>query len=332
MDVDPDPPVPVSISRAGRQRKFPKHYVDFLPSMPSSLPHIPSKAPAVRNARAVPCQPSPEPSPEPEAPAIQPVRTEPNDLGLYRVYVTPPSSDPTDIVSLDSLCDSPNLATATAAAPRNILSSLGITSLTQPIIDSFAPFLNITVFRLVSWWYNGSSMKSAAEIDRLINDVLTQDDFDKSHLLGVRAATEAARLDKYETEKKKDGTFTSADGWTESSVKIRLPAKEVKYSNETLAPSFEVPGIFHRDITNIIKSAYEDDISLTFNMTPYEEFVEQSPGEPPMRVYGETYTADAHIQLHKDVQEPRPPGNTMERVVAAITLQTLATLLCGRAI
>lgn len=65
-------------------------------------------------------------------------------------------------------------------------------------------------------------------------------------------------------------------------------------------------------------------------MTPYEEFVQTSPDQPPIRVYGETYTANAHIQFHKDVQDsPRPPGDTMEHVVAAIMLWSDSTHLAN---
>lgn len=63
------------------------------------------------------------------------------------------------------------------------------------VTNTFAPFLNMTVFRLMSWFYGGSQMKSLAELDSLVNDVILQEDFDKAHLHGFSAARESARLD-----------------------------------------------------------------------------------------------------------------------------------------
>lgn len=135
-------------------------------------------------------------------------------------------------------------------------------------------------------------MESVAELDRLVNDVILQPDFEKDHLTGFRAAREIERLGTQNAQK--NATFTAPDGWRESSVKLRLPAEKVKFRSEDKAPGFVVPGDFHRDLVDVIKSTFEDDVFLTFNTTPYKEYHQPSPGEDSGRVFGETYTADAY--------------------------------------
>ncbi len=41
----------------------------------------------------------------------------------------------------------------------------------------FVPFLNATVFRLMNWFYSGSSFKSIAELQSLVDDVILAPDF-----------------------------------------------------------------------------------------------------------------------------------------------------------
>lgn len=84
-------------------------------------------------------------------------------------------------------------------------------------------------------------MKSLAELDLLVNDVILADDFDKRHLEGFSATRELECLDKYANN---PGLYPQ-DGWKESSVKIRLPADNIKHSSETDTPEFKVTGIYH---------------------------------------------------------------------------------------
>ena len=54
----------------------------------------------------------------------------------------------------------------------------------------FAPFLNATVFQLMDWFYSGSSAKSVAELQSLVNDVLLAQDFKLSDLTDFSARHE----------------------------------------------------------------------------------------------------------------------------------------------
>jgi len=110
------------------------------------------------------------------------VKTEPNQYGLYKIFPNRPTHDPDDSVSLDDLCKSSELL-----VPDKPISSSGST-------DPWFPFLNATVARLMAWFHLGSTLKSIAELDSLVQDVLLKDDFDRTHLLNFSAARENKRL------------------------------------------------------------------------------------------------------------------------------------------
>src|SRR6267154_358780 len=310
------PPKPVSTSRFGRIRTFPKGYSDFLPCqpVPPSFSHIPSIR---RPTSPIPGQSA---SPEPEAAQVEliPVQTELNDAGLFRIYPKMPTSDPDDWLDLEAICDSPNFGiNIQTVAPVNPLAGFGIQKDTVPTTNFFAPFLNATVFRLINWFY-GSVTKSVADLDNLVQDVFLQPDFRKEHLEGFRAAREIRRLD--ENSAKKDATFLATDGWRKSSVKLQLsPPNRVKSGTEQKAPEFAVPGVFHRDLVDIIQSAFEGDAFLSFNTTPYKEYHLHSPDESPHRVFGETYSADAYYEAWEEIQAlPQEPDDELECVVAGL--------------
>jgi hypothetical protein len=297
------PPINIASSRTGRAHRLPKRYNDYLPSMPTPLAHIPDPSP----------QRSPSPissTPHPDPDVSQPVHTEPNDMGLFRIYPTIPAHDPLDALSIDDVCDSKGLAVAESCTPKPT-SPFGIPTIASSISNIFAPFLNMTVYRLMDWYYSGSNAKSLAELDRLVNEVILQDDFDPNDLKGFRASTETKRMDQAIGGNNSE-TFSGMDGWTESLVTIRLPAcdlKKRKYKNEEQAPGLEIPGVWHRDIVEVIESAWKDDASESYHSMLFKEYVQLSPEKPPKRVFGEAFTADAFLVFDEEIRAiPREPG------------------------
>lgn len=339
----PPPPSPVllstpdlaPISRSGRRNRFPTNrYKDFLPGKGHGIANFinvtPPRAPSP--IHEVPEQNrdvTPDPPNNP-APTRQPVQTKPDEFGLFKVYPSMPTSNPDELVSLDTLCDSGAFAVASNPSGREPSSSFGFSSVTETVTNVFAPFLNMTVFRLMSWFYGGSQMKSIDELNKLVNEVLLAPDFDTAHLEGFQASTELARLDAHEAKKNKDGTFSSSDGWTESSVKLRLPSEKAKFAKEEDAPIFDVPGLHHRNIISILRTVYQEDTFYEMNTMPYKEYVLHEPGQPPDRVWGEAYSADAHYAFHEEVQDaPRPEGDKLEHVVAGLQLWSDSTHLAN---
>jgi len=174
-------------------------------------------------------------------------------------------------------------------------------------------------------------MKSLAELDRLVNEVVLADDFDKADLQGFRASKELERLDQYQGDPEDiRSSFSTADGWIETSVKICLPTDGVRHLSEESAPEFAVPGLFYRRPLEVIKTAFREASAEQFHLTPFETFFQASPNEPAERVYSEMYTSPAMInEHHKIASTPRVDGCTLETVVASIMLWSDSTHLAS---
>lgn len=284
--------------------------------------------PSVRHAQNTIPAPSRSQSPPSETlcpPSPSFIETEPNEFGLYRSYMSYPTQDPEEALSLDDMCDAPGFSTAQMSSDRRKWwSGFGLGR--QNPNDIFAPFLNATVFRLMNWFYGGSNMKSLAELDLLVKEVLLADDFDKKHLEGFSTARELGRLDKYMDTP----DLHPQDGWKESSVKVRLPAEKVRHGAEDDAPEFEVCGVYHRSIVEVIKSTFQEPLAKTFHFTPFKLYWKSSPAEPPQRVISELYNSDAMLNEHQKIQaQPREPGCTLETAIAAMMLWSDSTHLAN---
>lgn len=184
-------------------------------------------------------------------------------------------------------------------------------------------------------------MKCINELDSLVNDVLRAPNFKLEDLDGFRASTDLARLDAYTNleHKNTDATFTASAGWMEKSVQIRLPAETTKYSKEEDAPEFVVPGLYHRNITSIMKTVYEEDTFYEMNTTPYKQYVRlgDDPTKTPDRIIDETYSADPQYVYHEEVQKlqedvrniARPQDDNLEHVVACAQIWSDSTHLAN---
>ena len=261
---------------------------------------------------------------------------DPNQFGLFRSFLDTPVYDPEDHVSIPSVCDAPTLAGVQADRSRWRL-PFGLNNVTEAAGSYFAPFLNATVYRLMHWYYTGSHIKSLGELDRLVNDVILVDDFDKNDLENFSAAREAKRLDEWE-DIREDSSFTAKDGWREASVKISVPSQGVKYQSEGHAHQFEVSGVFYRPLVDVLKSALQDPVAAAFNLIPYRLYWNSSaPGSasgpntpPPERVYSEVYNSEAMLAEYEKIKQEHPPEANApyaETVIAALMFWSDSTHL-----
>ncbi|THH19110.1 hypothetical protein EW146_g1980 [Bondarzewia mesenterica] len=287
---------------SGRARRFPKRYDDYVPSLPTPIPYVPQRA--IPHSLPV-HSPSEEPLDESIlsqtdlASSLQNynILTEPNEFGLYRAYTTIPSYDPYE--GFESMCDSSEFSISQATDTRNWLS--GFRSQVSKLCDSlhnnvYAPFLNVTVFRLMNWFYNSSNQKSIADLDRLVNNVILPDDFDKAHLEGFSARRELNRLDNNQQKPE----FSLDDGWHKTSVKIRLPADKVCYETEADAPELEVTGLYYRKLLDVLKTAWSEPAASHFHLFPFKLFWKASEhsDDPPVRVLPD-FVQDTYGRIYK---------------------------------
>jgi Plavaka transposase len=342
MDVDDDDEVPKAIipkqdivipsTSCGRRRRFPGHFIDYLPSLSVHLPHTPERPhqqmqPKGPDSNQRSQSPSPSRSPTPPAAdgAVPTFDTEPDEFGLFRSYISCPTYEPDEEISLDSVCDADGFSVVKANS-NNWSSMFGPYSPSAGSIgkNPFAPFLNATVFHLMSWFYGGSNMKSVTELDKLVNDVILDEDFDKAHLKGFNATRELKRVDEYEQDKE----LPAKDGWKETSVKISLPAERAHNDSEEDAPTFKVNGVFYRPLTDVIVSAFQEAAVQSFHLTPFRLFWKRSEDAPAERVISELYNSDAMIMEHQKIlAQPREPDCSLEIVVGALMLWSDSTHL-----
>ena len=173
---------------------------------------------------------------------------------------------PNELFTLNALSDSPNFTPdVQSTQARPWWSSLG--SSLSVIKESFAPFLNASVFRLLNWHYNGSNLKSLSQLDDLVNNVILQPDFSQEDFTGFSASCEAERLDHY--AENPESPFSPKDGWIETSVAISIPADNVKHSSVEAAPKYEVPGLFYCPLIEIIKSSFQEPSAEHFHLFPF---------------------------------------------------------------
>lgn len=86
LEPNPSPDRQIVPTKSGCQRKFPRHFKDYIPSLPTTLPHMPERpqvpAPVLHTRSPTP----PSPPPDLHQPVV--IETEPDTFGLYRSYKT----------------------------------------------------------------------------------------------------------------------------------------------------------------------------------------------------------------------------------------------------
>ncbi|KAF9226856.1 hypothetical protein BS17DRAFT_794281 [Gyrodon lividus] len=181
------------------------------------------------------------------------------------------------------------------------------------------------------WQYSGSNLKLAAELNHLgsfIQDPqfepALEDSFNHDHKQKL--------IEKYLYPK--SNIFSADHGWKASSVPVPLPHEQTKFQSSKCNPSIPVlmvDGVHHRDITNIIISVFQDEISSTYHMISFEEYWKPDPGDSdPIRVFSEAYTSPQYLDTYQQVNSlPHKDGDDLKHVVAPLMLWSNATHLAN---
>ncbi|KAG2117894.1 uncharacterized protein F5147DRAFT_565960, partial [Suillus discolor] len=91
--------------------------------------------------------------------------TEPDSMGLYRIYPTHPTSIPPNDSSLISRTDAPTLEGEQVTESSNTHASTGFA---PPDVDNdhiFDPFTNPMCGLMMTWRYTGTNEKSDAKVN-----------------------------------------------------------------------------------------------------------------------------------------------------------------------
>ena len=230
--------------------------------------------------------------------------------------------------SLVTACDAPTLDTGDTT-PKGFVPPQSVMGPGEgedaALGNIFAPFMNPTCGLLMAWQYTGTNQKSAAELDWLAK--IQMDPLcDTEDLRGFAYTREMKLLDKF--LQKKDNPFHEEHGWKCSPVSFHLPKEKVCFCTEADAPSITVDGIYHRDLTDIIKSAFEDSEN-SFHTTPFMQHWKINE-HCTFNVFSEPFTSLEMIDAYKEVNTlPWEPGNELEWVVAGLMVWSDSTHLAS---
>jgi hypothetical protein len=312
---------------------------NFLPVMRTALAHIPSKEPS----RVIPdpvSHPISESLVSPRLPdAVEDTSAEsihvaadeshPNHIdsvtmnadrfGTYRVYARKP------------LAQGPVLVEDSDRQPASNLGS-SLTDVQTSGTPYYHPFSNPSAAAMMVAHHCGSVVQSVHHTTQLAHILGSLgSDLNPSDLGSFSAALENKKLDAVLASEAQN-TFHLGDGWAESSVRIRLPLDKLKMQESDVV-EFEIGGVFHRDIIDIITSVYQSDAVCSFNLIPFEQFWKPSEDAPPERIYGEVYgsqvmlDADAEIYKHCLENDSNPPE--LEAISVPLMLYSDSTHLAN---
>lgn len=237
----------------------------------------------------------------------------PNAFGIFREYLHRPSYDPDSTIQLEDLANFP------LAAPdltQSSTSNDGPTNHPPPW-----PFENMSKYLLMNWFHTGSSQKSEGEVTRLAKEVISHAEFKPEDLAGFSAHQENKRLD--ESQNVGSTVPFSSDDWKEVSVGIDIPVPK-----KGMPPrKFNVPGLYHRSIVQVIKATWGAVTSAPFHLTPFKRIHLDQNGVKT-RIYDEVYTSEAFEEAHDRLQKQAPEaGCTLERVIAGLMFWSDSTHL-----
>jgi hypothetical protein len=181
---------------------------------------------------------------------------------------------------------------------------------------------NESVEMLMNWKDSGTSTKSDAEVNHLVQDVLLDPNFKLEDLQGFSVARENQQSDAAEKKSRFFDSFRTAD------VNIEVPS-----GTKGIPPAtFSVPGLLYRKLTTVIHAAFSSPLASHFHFSPFKLF-HRSPSSEEERVFSEVYNSDVFIEEHDNVQRaPLPPDEPdckREKVVAALMFWSDSTHLAN---
>ena len=249
-----------------------------------------------------------------------PFQTRANKLGVFRRYTHTPTWIPKHEERLELVSEvQPSPIHTSSEAMHEI--SRGMPA------DPFMPFPNLSVALYMAAYFSGKDMKSE-EHATLLGNIMQYPGFRIEEMKGFNAHVENVRLDKY-----LEGDahpFQTGDGWQESTVLIHLPVEGKPVASEDNAPTLPICGLFHRQITDIVRTVCKSKSAETFHFTPYTMHWHPDPLDLDKheRIYTDMYTADAMIQAQMEVDNlPRQEGDNRERIALGLMMASDSTQL-----
>ena len=273
------------------------------------------------------------PKPLPIPPRIMPfppLITLTNQFGLFRRYNIPTQTHfhlPDAELSLDERTDG-QTSLPSADNPQ--------AEKDQLIKRIIRPFPNISSFMLSHWFWNAGWRKTASDRWRLVKEVLLSPLFLLDDLRNVNFGALDQELESWTIPGPEEEPLVSSsnDRWITSSVVIQVPTGKVPrntvHAQKPSLPSskpYIVPGLQHRKLVEVIKSAFASENAKRFHYEPFEQFWQPpDPSAKPQRIFDELYASKAWNEEHERIQRSLPQeGCSLPRVIAAMMLWSDST-------
>ena len=227
--------------------------------------------------------------------------TDADCFGVYHVYSRKPLRDPIMILP-NTRSDTQSLHPADpgAVCQPETSQTQGAPRTDMENSPYYHPFSNPSAAAMMIAHHSGTQVQSVQKTTQIARTLGSLGaDLNHLDLINFDAALEHKKLDLY-LASAPENVFHREDGWLESSVRIRLPLDKKKVP-EPEAAQFEVEGVFHRDIVDVISSVYRSDAVQSFTHIPFKEFWKPSEGAPPERLYGEIFSSQAMLNADKEI-------------------------------
>ncbi len=92
---------------------------------------------------------------------------------------------------------------------------------------------------------------------------------------------------------------------------------------ESDAAEFEVGGIFHCDIIDVISTVYQSNVVKSFNHVPFKEYWKPLEDSPPECLYGEIYSSQAMLDTDDEICNSGQPSDLDKSDLEAISIPLL---------
>jgi hypothetical protein len=256
-------------------------------------------------------------NPQTEAPSSQYCWTLANVFGLSKKYYGRQllESSPDDYLTLHDLSnDHPDDQTPAS------------TSSNPPTeYASFFPYPNKNSLALGDWYWNHGVQKSQASFKALI-DIVGNPDFKPEDVAKTNWGEINKILASNPTQSSGDsGPEWLGDGWDTSTIEITVPFHQ--RMKDPGPQSYTVGELHHRSIVSVVKQRLESS-SHGIHFEPHELFWKLNEDSEGFRVYGETYTSDAFLDMHRELLDSPPePGCNAPRFIIPLMFWSDATLL-----
>jgi len=165
----------------------------------------------------------------------------------------------------------------------------------------------------MTWLNSGSSTKSEGEVDRLVQHVILNPEFNVNDLTGFSASRENRRFDKSDKESSPFG-----DHFQTIDIEIEVPS-----GDKNVKPKiFKVPGLCYRKLTSVIRAAFSEPIAQYFHLSPFKLIYTSPITGMVEQAYSELYNSSAFLLEHDLIQRARlqtiDAGCKLERVIGAL--------------